>query len=58
VLADEPRWTRLFIAIQRGVAPETLRDDDLAVREVGATSAIAEVIEQAGEGGEDDVDDE
>jgi hypothetical protein len=58
VLADEPRWTRLIIAIQRGVAPETLRDDDLAVREVGATSAIAEVIEQAGEGGEDDGDDE
>jgi hypothetical protein len=58
VLADESRWTRLIIAIQRGVAPETLRDDDLAVREVGATSAIAEVIEQAGEGGDDNDDEE
>jgi hypothetical protein len=58
VLADESRWTRLIVAVQQGVAPEALRDDALVITEVGATSAIAEVIEQAGEGGDDTDDDE
>ncbi len=58
VLADEPRWTRLIVAIQRGVAPESLRDEHLTIIEVGATSAIADVIEQAGEGGEKSDDDD
>jgi hypothetical protein len=53
VLADEPRWTRLIVAIQRGVAPGSLSDAHLTIIEVGATSAIADVIEQAGEGGEE-----
>jgi hypothetical protein len=54
VLADEPRWIRLIIAVQRGVAPTTLSDADLTICEIGVTSAIAEVIEQAGEGSDEE----
>jgi len=55
VRADEARWTRLIIAIQRGLTPDQLSDADLAITEIGATSAIAEVMEQ---GNEDDLDNE
>jgi hypothetical protein len=58
VLADEPRWTHLIVAIQRGVAPATLCDDDLVITEIGAARRIDEVIEQAGEGGDDADSDE
>ncbi|MEN9936222.1 MAG: hypothetical protein RLZZ387_2801 [Chloroflexota bacterium] len=54
VLADEPRWTRLIIAVQRGMSPSALSEDDLVVTEVGASTRIDEVVEQAGEGGDDD----
>lgn len=54
VLADEPRWTRLIVAVQQGVNPGSLRDDDLVVTEVGAPPRIDAVLEQAGEGGDDD----
>jgi hypothetical protein len=57
VLADEPRWTRLIVAVQQGIAPSSLRDDDLVITEIGAALRIDEVVEQAGEGG-DDTDDE
>jgi hypothetical protein len=58
VLADEPRWTRLIVAVQQGVAPSSLRDDDLVITEIGAALRIEEVVEQAGEGGDDTDDDE
>lgn len=58
VLADEPRWTRLIVAVQRGIAPSSLSDDDLVITEIGTATRIDEVIEQAGEGGdEEDADD-
>lgn len=57
VLADEPRWTRLIVAVQQGLAPHNLRDDDLVITEIGAALRIDEVVEQAGEG-DDDADDE
>ena len=57
VLADEPRWTRLIVAVQQGIALSNLRDDDLVITEIGAALRIDEVVEQAGEGG-DDVDDD
>lgn len=58
VVADERRWTRLIVAIQRGIDPASLRDDDLAITEIGAVRRIDEVVEQAGEGGDDTDDDE
>ena len=58
VLADEPRWTRLIVAVQQGIAPSSLRDDDLVITEIGAALRIDEVVEQAGEGGDDTDDDE
>ncbi|MEI7643702.1 MAG: hypothetical protein WCJ55_05255 [Chloroflexales bacterium] len=58
VLADEPRWIRLIIAIQKGITPDRLSDDDLTIIEVGATARIAEVVEQAGEGGDAEDDEE
>jgi hypothetical protein len=56
VRADEARWTRLIIAIQRGLAPDQLSDADLAITEIGAAgNAIADVVEH---GGEADLDSE
>lgn len=59
VLADEACWTRLIVAIQRGVVPAALHDEDLVIAEIGAPTRIAEVIELAGEGSdaEEDGDD-
>ncbi|PDW00936.1 hypothetical protein [Candidatus Chloroploca asiatica] len=58
VLADEPRWMRLIIAVQHGVAPEDLRDDDLMITDIGAALRLDDVIEQAGEGGDEGMRDE
>jgi hypothetical protein len=58
VLADEPRWIRLIVAVQQGITPRSLRDDDLVITEIGAALRIAEVVEQAGEGGDDSDDDD
>jgi hypothetical protein len=56
VLADEPRWTRIIIAVQRGIAPSALADDELVLTEVGTPARLDDVVEQAGEG--DDTGDE
>lgn len=57
VLADDTRWTRLIVAVQQGVDPSQLDDDDLVIAEVGTAVRIDDVVEQAGEGG-DEPDDE
>lgn len=56
VRADEGRWTRLIVAVQRGLHPDTIADDDLVISEIGTAARVDEVIEQAGEGGEDESD--
>lgn len=38
--------------MQQGIAPSSLRDDDLVITEIGAALRIDEVVEQAGEGGQ------
>lgn len=53
VLADEARWTRLIVAVQKGIEPANFRDDDLVIAEVGALARIDEIVEQAGEGGDE-----
>ena len=57
MLADEARWMRLIVALQRGVAPDALGDADLTITEIGAAARLDEVIEQAGEGDEQNADD-
>ena len=57
VLADEARWTRLIVAVQQGVTPASLGDDDLVITEIGAALRIDGIVEQTGEGG-DEVDDD
>ncbi len=60
VLADEPRWTRLIVAVQQGVAPSSLSADDLVITAIGAAPPIAPVVEQdsAGSDDPDDADEE
>lgn len=58
VRADEARWTRLIVAVQRGQHPGDIADDDLAITEIGTAARVDEVIEQAGEGGDEELDDE
>jgi hypothetical protein len=56
VRADEERWTRLIVAIQRGCDPATLADADLTITDIGVATRIADVTEHAGEGGDGDED--
>ena len=57
VLADEARWTRLIIAVQKGIKPRNMSDDDLVITEVGALARLDEIIEQADEGNNEIGDD-
>lgn len=50
VHADERRWTRMIVAIQRGISPNDLLHRDIAITEVGLAAHVDGIVEYGGEG--------